>query len=75
MAILGITSTKNFGLNENLFNQNDPSDGLYALLSGKLQIYIFSGFSGKPQRSLPNSAQVNMLERWAYWMDKLAPPQ
>jgi CRP-like cAMP-binding protein len=52
MAILGITSTKNFGLNENLFNQNDPSDGLYVLLSGKLQIYIFSGFSGKPPKVL-----------------------
>ena len=52
MAILGITSTKNFGLNENLFNQDDPSDGLYVLLSGKLQIYIFSGFSGKPPKIL-----------------------
>jgi CRP-like cAMP-binding protein len=46
MAILGITTTKAIEAGENLFSQNDPSDGLYVLLSGKLQIYIFSGFSG-----------------------------
>jgi CRP-like cAMP-binding protein len=46
MAILGITVTKNIEAGETLFTQNDPSDGLYILLSGKLQIYIFSGFSG-----------------------------
>ena len=46
MAIMGITSTKSIEAGENLFNQDDPSDGLYVLLSGKLQVYIFSGFSG-----------------------------
>jgi CRP/FNR family cyclic AMP-dependent transcriptional regulator len=46
MAILGITSSKIIAAGENLFDQKDPSDGLYVLLSGKLQIYIFSGFTG-----------------------------
>lgn len=46
MAILGITVTNKIEVGETLFSQNDPSDGLYILLSGKLQIYIFSGFSG-----------------------------
>ena len=46
MAILGITTTKTVEAGENLFTQNDPSDGLYILLSGKLQVYIFSGLTG-----------------------------
>ena len=46
MAIMGITSIKSIQAGENLFSQDDPSDGLYVLLSGKLQVYIFSGFSG-----------------------------
>ena len=46
MAILGITTTKTVEAGENLFTQNDPSDGLYILLSGKLQVYIFSGITG-----------------------------
>ena len=46
MAILGITTTKTVEAGENLFTQKDPSDGLYILLSGKLQVYIFSGLTG-----------------------------
>jgi CRP-like cAMP-binding protein len=46
MAILGITTTKAIEAGETLFSENDPSDGLYILLSGKLQVYVFSGFSG-----------------------------
>ena len=46
MAILGITSSRALLAKENLFSQGDPSDGLYVLLSGKLQIYVFSAFTG-----------------------------
>lgn len=52
MAILGITVTKSLEADQNLFSQNDVSDGLYVLLSGKLQIYIFSGFAGRPAKVL-----------------------
>jgi CRP-like cAMP-binding protein len=52
MAILGITVTKSVEAGQNLFSQNDASDGLYVLLSGKLQVYIFSGFSGRPAKVL-----------------------
>ena len=52
MAILGITVTKTIEADQNLFSQNDASDGLYVLLSGKLQVYIFSGFSGRPSKVL-----------------------
>jgi CRP-like cAMP-binding protein len=55
-AILGITTTKKVEAGENLFSQNDPSDGLYVLLSGKLEVYIFSGFSGGAPKVL---AQLN----------------
>jgi CRP-like cAMP-binding protein len=54
MAILGITTTKTVEAGENLFTQNDPSDGLYILLSGKLQVYIFSGVIGVRLKFLPN---------------------
>lgn len=51
MAILGITSSKIIATGENLFDQKDPSDGLYVLLSGKLQIYISSADSqAAPQK-------------------------
>lgn len=46
MAILGITKNKTIEAGETLFSQNDPSDGLYIVISGKLQVYVFSGFSG-----------------------------
>ena len=52
MAILGITSSRSLAKDDNLFSQDDPSDGLYVLLSGKLQIYIFSGFTGKAPKVL-----------------------
>ena len=46
IAILGITVNKKIEAGENLFSENDTSDGLYIVLSGKLQVYIFSGFVG-----------------------------
>lgn len=52
MAILGIASSRTLLKEDNLFSQDDPSEGLYVLLSGKLQIYIFSGFSGKAPKIL-----------------------
>ena len=52
MAILGITTTRAIEAGETLFSENDPSDGLYILLSGKLQVYVFSGFAGGPPKVL-----------------------
>jgi len=52
VAILGITTTKTVEIDENIFSQDDPSDGLYVLLTGKLQIYIFSGFIGGASKVL-----------------------
>lgn len=46
LTILRIAKSRTFEQDENLFSQGDKSDGLYILLSGKLQIYIFSGFPG-----------------------------
>jgi len=52
MAIMGIAITKTLEKDENIFSQDDPSDGLYVLLNGKLQIYIFSGFIGGASKIL-----------------------
>jgi CRP-like cAMP-binding protein len=50
IAILKITSSRLLEPGETLFSEKDKADGLYILLSGKLQVYIFSGFvGGKPK--------------------------
>ena len=41
VSIMGATKTIRIEKDTNLFNQGDPSNGLYVLLKGKLQIYIF----------------------------------
>jgi len=41
MNIMSVTQTRKVEKGVNLFNQGDKSDGLYVLLSGKLQVYIF----------------------------------
>jgi CRP-like cAMP-binding protein len=56
MAILGIATNKTVEKGENLFSQDDLSDGLYVLLDGKLQIYIFSGFIGGAPKVLAELA-------------------
>lgn len=45
-AVMKKSSTKKYEVNQNLFAQDDPSNGLYLLLSGKLRVYIFSGIRG-----------------------------
>ena len=46
MEVMKISTTKTFEADEKLFTENDASDGLYVLLSGKLKVYIFSGLRG-----------------------------
>jgi CRP/FNR family transcriptional regulator len=46
VSIMGITRTIQYEKDANIFNQDDPSNGLYVLLKGKLQIYIRSGHIG-----------------------------
>lgn len=41
MNIMSVTQTRKVEKGVNLFNNGDKSDGLYVLLSGKLQVYIF----------------------------------
>jgi len=41
MNIMSVTQTRKVEKGVNLFNQGDKLDGLYVLLSGKLQVYIF----------------------------------
>jgi CRP-like cAMP-binding protein len=45
-AVMKSSTTKKYEVNQNLFTQDDPSNGLYLLLSGKLRVYIFSGIRG-----------------------------
>ena len=52
MSIMGIAQTRKIEKDVNLFNQGDKSDGLYVLLSGKLQVYIHSGFIGGTNKVL-----------------------
>lgn len=46
MNIMSVTQTRKVEKGVNLFNQGDKSDGLYVLLSGKPQVYIFCGHIG-----------------------------
>ena len=52
MNIMSVTQTRKIEKGVNLFNQGDKSDGLYVLLSGKLQVYIFSGHIGGTNKVL-----------------------
>ena len=52
MSIMAIAQTKKTEKGVNLFNQGDKPDGLYVLLSGKLQVYIFSGHIGGTNKVL-----------------------
>ena len=56
IAILKITSSRHLEEDEKLFSEKDEPDGLYILLSGKLQVYIFSGFVGSKPKVL---AKIN----------------
>ena len=40
--VMKISTTKTFEADEKLFTENEASDGLYVLLSGKLRVYIFN---------------------------------
>lgn len=51
-VILSITQVRQIDKDHNLFSQSDPADGLYVILSGKFQIYIFSGIKGAPPKVL-----------------------
>jgi len=44
--VMKISTTKTFEADEKIFTENDASDGLYVLLSGKLRVYIFNGVRG-----------------------------
>jgi CRP/FNR family transcriptional regulator len=46
MTIMNVTKTLQIEKGKNLFSQGDEADGLYVLLSGKMQVYIFSGHVG-----------------------------
>jgi len=52
MTIMKVTKTLEIEKDKNLFNQGDEADGLYVLLSGKLQVYIFSGHVGGTNKVL-----------------------
>jgi len=52
MSIMAVAQTRKIEKGVNLFNQGDKSDGLYVLLSGKLQVYIFSGHIGGTNKVL-----------------------
>jgi hypothetical protein len=52
IAIMNYTENKTFEKDENLFSQKDDSDGLYILMSGKIQVYIFSGILGEKPKVL-----------------------
>ncbi len=52
VSIMGATKTIQVEKDINLFNQDDPSNGLYVLLKGKLQIYIRSGHIGGTSKVL-----------------------
>ena len=46
MTIMNVTKILQIEKGKNLFSQGDEADGLYVLLSGKMQVYIFSGHVG-----------------------------
>ena len=46
MTIMKVTKTVAIEKDKTLFSQGDEADGLYVLLSGKMQVYIFSGHVG-----------------------------
>jgi CRP-like cAMP-binding protein len=51
-SVMKISTTKTLEPDEKIFTQNDPSNGLYVLLRGKLRVYIFSGLIGDPIKVL-----------------------
>ena len=52
MTIMKVTKTDTIEKGKNLFSQGDEADGLYVLLSGKMQVYIFSGHVGGTNKVL-----------------------
>ena len=52
MTIMKVTKTVDIEKGKNLFSQGDEADGLYVLLSGKMQVYIFSGHVGGTNKVL-----------------------
>jgi CRP/FNR family transcriptional regulator/CRP/FNR family cyclic AMP-dependent transcriptional regulator len=61
IAILNYTETKKYEKDDNLFVQQDPSDGLYILMSGKIQVYIFSGILGEKPKVLVDLGPGNYV--------------
>jgi CRP/FNR family cyclic AMP-dependent transcriptional regulator len=45
-AVMKSSTTRTYAVNQKLITQDDPSNGLYILLSGKLRVYIFNGLRG-----------------------------
>jgi CRP-like cAMP-binding protein len=45
-AVMKNSRTVTYAVDQNICTQDDPSNGLYILLSGKLRVYIFSGILG-----------------------------
>ena len=45
-AVMKSSTTKKYEVNQNICTQDDPSNGLYLLLSGKLRVYAFNGKLG-----------------------------
>ena len=51
-AVMKSSTTRTYQINQKLITQDDPSNGLYLLLSGKLRVYIFSGLLGGTSKAL-----------------------
>ena len=51
-VIVECTHNINYEAEENLFYEKDKPDGFYLVLSGSIQIYIFSGKPGEPPKIL-----------------------
>jgi CRP-like cAMP-binding protein len=66
ISIMCCTQTRIFAKDENLFNQNDPADGLYILRSGKIRIYNFSGIVGENPKVLAEFGPGNYVGEFGF---------